>query len=69
MSRMVRCAIGKVLKARRAGAARWEIQFTITDSNLSFELSAISYQLSASYSLLLGKNFYSLIHKCLIADG
>jgi hypothetical protein len=47
MSRIVRWAIGKVLKARRAGEAKWVIQCAITVSNLSFELSAFSYQLSA----------------------
>jgi hypothetical protein len=38
MSRTLRCAIGAVLKARRAGIARWVMQFTITVSILSVEL-------------------------------
>jgi hypothetical protein len=48
--------MGRVLKAKSAGDARGVIQFTITVSNLSVELSAESYQLSVfrHNSLVLG---------------
>jgi hypothetical protein len=69
MSRRLRCAIGTVLKASSEGDTRWAIQFTITVSYLSVELSAISYQLSVSYSFVLGENSYSLIYKHQIIDS